>query len=177
MAHDCSILKVHVLGDGKVMSVSERSIIVWSFESSTLLKSYEIKSNVDGLTSNSTILGAYDESYRRSDRRLSYVGAASKSGLDYVLYTFSGHKVLSTPIPTAGCSDERRFFKEGDVIKCHPTERGEDPSELKCSSQYVYDEKGNKLGKSKLSITSGAMLPLRRVLLLGTEDGLIRAII
>ena len=177
LAHDCAILQVYIIGDTKLISVSEKSTIVWTFESSTLLKSYEIRGSMEGLTSNSTILGAYDESYRRLDRRLSYVGATTKSSLDYALYTFCGHKVLSTPVPTIGCSDERRYFKDGDVIKCQPTAHGEEPSELKYSSQYIFDDKGNKLSKSKLSITSGVMLPLRRLLLIGTEDGLIRAVV
>jgi hypothetical protein len=48
--------------------------------------------------------------------------------------------------------------------------------EIKLNLHYMYDRKGSKLSKSKMQVTSAVMLPLRRLLLLGTEDGMIRVI-
>ncbi len=48
--------------------------------------------------------------------------------------------------------------------------------ELKLSQSYFSDRKGAKLTRSKLQVTSAVLLPLRRLLLLGTEDGLVRVI-
>jgi hypothetical protein len=41
---------------------------------------------------------------------------------------------------------------------------------------YFVDRKGVKIARGKLHVTSAALLPLRKLLLLGTEDGLIRVI-
>lgn len=38
------------------------------------------------------------------------------------------------------------------------------------------DRKGSKLTKSKLQITSSVLLPLRRLLLIASEDGFVRVI-
>jgi hypothetical protein len=48
--------------------------------------------------------------------------------------------------------------------------------ELRLSQTYFADRKGTKLTKNKLSVTSSVLLPLRRLLLIGTEDGLVRIV-
>ncbi len=50
---------------------------------------------------------------------------------------------------------------------------GED---IRLAQNYFSDRKGAKLTKSKLQVTSALMLPLRRLLLIGTEDGLVRVV-
>lgn len=48
--------------------------------------------------------------------------------------------------------------------------------ELKLSTNYFLDRKGNKLTRSKIQITSSVLLPLRRLLLVASEDGFVRVI-
>ena len=48
--------------------------------------------------------------------------------------------------------------------------------ELRLSQSYFTDRKGVKIPKNKLQVTSSVLLPLRRLLLIGTDDGLVRII-
>jgi hypothetical protein len=51
-----------------------------------------------------------------------------------------------------------------------------DYDELRLSQSYFVDRKGVKLPKNKLQVTSALLLPLRRLLLVGTDDGLVRIV-
>ena len=51
-----------------------------------------------------------------------------------------------------------------------------DHDELRLSQSYFVDRKGVKIPKNKLQVTSSVLLPLRRLLLVGTEDGLVRIV-
>ena len=51
-----------------------------------------------------------------------------------------------------------------------------DYDELRLSQSYFLDRKGAKIPKNKLQITSAVLLPLRRLLLVGTDDGLVRIV-
>jgi len=51
-----------------------------------------------------------------------------------------------------------------------------DIEELRLSQSYFLDRKGTKIPKSKLNVTSAVLLPLRKLLLVGTEDGLVRIV-
>ncbi len=48
--------------------------------------------------------------------------------------------------------------------------------DFKLSTSYIFEGTGAKLSKQKLQINSAVLLPLRRLMLLGTEDGFIRAV-
>jgi len=48
--------------------------------------------------------------------------------------------------------------------------------EIKLNQHYFFDRKGSKLARGKMQITSAALLPLRRLLLLGTDEGLVRIV-
>jgi hypothetical protein len=48
--------------------------------------------------------------------------------------------------------------------------------ELKLNQHYFHDREGAKLSRSKIQITSAVLLPLRRLLLLGTDEGLVRVV-
>jgi hypothetical protein len=58
-------------------------------------------------------------------------------------------------------------------VLCLQNYEGED---IRLAQNYFSDRKGAKLTKSKLQVTSALMLPLRRLLLIGTEDGLVRVV-
>lgn len=48
--------------------------------------------------------------------------------------------------------------------------------ETKLNQHYFFDRKGAKLSRSKMQVSSAVLLPLRRLLLLGTEEGLVRVV-
>jgi hypothetical protein len=47
---------------------------------------------------------------------------------------------------------------------------------LRLSQSYFLDRKGVKIPRSKLNVTSAVLLPLRKLLLVGTDDGLVRIV-
>lgn len=51
-----------------------------------------------------------------------------------------------------------------------------DIEELRLAQTYFMDRNKSKLSRNKLQVTSAVLLQLRRLLLLGTEDGLIRVV-
>lgn len=51
-----------------------------------------------------------------------------------------------------------------------------DGDEVKLDLAYFADRKNNKLTKQKLQVSSATLLPLRRLLLVGTEDGQVRVV-
>jgi hypothetical protein len=55
-------------------------------------------------------------------------------------------------------------------------EPGQEAEEIKVTQSYFCDRNQSKLTRQKLQIKSATLLPLRRLLLLGTEDGLIRVV-
>ena len=176
--YDCSIANIYRIGNNKLLSMTDKLAILWNFDNAQLKKIYEIKGPFDGITASNCVLGTYDESTRySSDARLSYATCHNMDSLDYIMYAFSGHKVYSAPIPVQGCSDERLYSYENDTVKYNSGKEGEESNELKFTHQYLFDERNNKLSKSKLNITSAAMLPLRRMLIVGTEEGIIRTVV
>lgn len=68
-----------------------------------------------------------------------------------VLYAAAGHKIAVQKIP----SDNSK-------------------PEIKLERSYFVDRNGVKISRQKLSVQSLVLLPLRKLMLLGTEDGLIR---
>lgn len=52
-----------------------------------------------------------------------------------------------------------------------------DSDELKLTPSYFNDRNNLKLTKNKLQIISATLLPLRRIMLLGTADGLVRVVV
>lgn len=87
--------------------------------------------------------------------------------------------MYTSPIPVTARSRERssesyflkseKFSRESDAVS--------DFGELKLTSHYVFDEANNKIKQPKMIISSAVLLPLRKLLLLGTEDGLIRSVV
>ena len=54
--------------------------------------------------------------------------------------------------------------------------QGQEQDEIRLAQTYFCDRNKGKLPKQKLQVTASVMLPLRRLLLLGCEDGLVRVI-
>lgn len=131
----------------------------------------------DSIGSASTLmLGSFENSLGNSLSMMSR-GSAQDKGIgltskpQYVLYCISGHKMYAGRLPTYDLSTRDNIH----VGASNNRENG-DFDELRLSQTYFADRKGNKLSRSKLTVTSAALLPLRRLLLIGTEDGLVRIV-
>jgi hypothetical protein len=48
--------------------------------------------------------------------------------------------------------------------------------ELKVAQTYLQDRRGIKFSRQKLQVTAACLLPLRKLLVVGTEDGLVRVV-
>ena len=68
--YDCAITNIFSLSNNELLSMTDKSAIVWKFDRIQLKKLYEIRGPFDGITANSCLIGAYDESTRyNSDAR------------------------------------------------------------------------------------------------------------
>lgn len=111
----------------------------------------------------------------------------------HILYCLAGHKMFSAFLPSFDLSGRDRVVlgaggghsnKEVSTLlltlyATHVTNcwvQAVEMDELKLNQHYFSDRKGAKLTRSKMQITSAVLLPLRRLLLLGTEEGLVRVI-
>jgi len=87
--------------------------------------------------------------------------------------------MYTAPIPITSRSRERSsegYFMKSDKLS-REDDFASDVGELKLTSHYVLDESGSKVKQPKMIVSSAVLLPLRKLLLLGTEDGLIRTVI
>ena len=75
--------------------------------------------------------------------------------------------------------DPRDYFVSSDNLSQIALREEDDQEilELKLNHNYIYDSSNNKLRNPKLQATSATLLPLRKLILIGTEDGLIRTVI
>ena len=110
-----------------------------------------------GISSSNVYIHHYEESCGFSYHHRKDLNQAPRQ--NPILYCFAGHK--------AGIG---RLSSKAHI----QTSSG---SELKLDTGYFTDRQGVKLGKKDLQITAGLILPLRRILLLGTDDGSVRTVI
>jgi len=130
--------------------------------------------------------------------------SGSNMSKSFALYCAAGHKVFTTRIPTLERDSSRdkinlapyssspdRFIYYNNIIN-NDNMAGDTSAfmlnnsynastntaeEIKLNFSYITDRTHNKVSKTKLHTTSMALLPLRKLLLLGTVDGSIRVII
>jgi len=86
------------------------------------------------------------------------------------LYCLSGHKMSIGNLPTYTKSSYQAF----NATK--PTSNTEYNDDLKLNQIYFSDRYNNKITKQRLHVASAVVLPLRRLLLVGTDDGTIKII-
>jgi hypothetical protein len=113
------------------------------------------------ITTNTVLFHNFDQSSRLM-RRANHINdyLANPAPLS-VLYCFSGHKLLTEKFPKP--SELSNFSMETN-------------EEMRLNKFYFTDKHKSKLTRFHLQVSSVAMLPMRRLLLLGTEDGLVRVI-
>lgn len=93
------------------------------------------------------------------------VGMPSKS--KYMMYCIAGHKLYSSRLPT--------YESKGEAHR-HSSMKEVESDELRLNQTYFSDRKGSKLTRQKLQVTSSVLLPLRRLMLIGTDEGLVRVV-
>jgi hypothetical protein len=101
-------------------------------------------------------------------------GHGANSKPQHVLYCVHSHRLYVGRLPSFDVSP-RDNVHLGPAAAAAGSGK-EDLDELKLSQSYFTDRKGAKLTKSKLQITSTVLLPLRRLLLIGTDDGCVRVV-
>ena len=83
----------------------------------------------------------------------------------HVLYCMAGHKISAGVVSRGGYKSARLgSTKDAD-------------SDIRLTRSFFNDYNGVKLTKPRLQISSACLLPLRKMMLLGSSDGLIRAIV
>ena len=121
--YDCAIVNIYCIGNyryfrtncntfvscktswdlyPRIITVSEKSSCVWSFEENAISKVCEVKGSFDNLSMNTTMLCSYDKS-SRSNRCSDSVVSLSENHMNYTLHTFSGHKMYYFVMHFANC--------------------------------------------------------------------------
>lgn len=177
--HDSSIVKLFPLQGVQFMSITDKTGIVWECGEHALKKLYCIKGMPDssaGLSLNTVLLEKYDNvggtSAQDMHSMLNSNGNNAGSSLKCVnkLYCLSGHKMSMGTLPTYTKSSYQVFNS------LRPNSNASVNDDLKLNQVYFTDRYGNKITKQRLHVTSSVMLPLRRLLLVGTDDGTIKVV-
>ena len=101
-----------------------------------------------------------------------YGMSGGNSKPQHVLYCISGHRMYVGRLPAFDLSTRDNVHLGPAAVAASSVEL----DELKLSQTYFADRKGQKLPKNKLQVSAATLLPLRRLLLIGTEDGLVRVV-
>jgi hypothetical protein len=162
-AHDSTIVKLLTAGGDECtfFCVSEKSAAsIWHLSGSNLVRLYNVEGlpqTNTGILSNNVFLHNYEEPgnfsyHHHQDHNLSI-------RYHNMMYCFAGHKQSIGRLPMI--NNETNSFRRSISI----------------DYSYFYDRFGVKIHKKDLHITSALLLPLRRIILLGTEDGSVRTIV
>ena len=155
-----------LIARNRVISCSERASFLWDISLlPDVKKIYQIKGLPDcsaPMNVNTILTNEFEQ--KSSNHSLHDSGGISKKL--QVLYCLAGHKVCAGHIPTNSTGhvhDERSSTVDND--------------ELRLTRSFFNDRTNEKLTKQRILISSATLLPLRRIMLLGTSDGLIRVIL
>eukprot|EP01035_Chromulina_nebulosa_P018034 gene18034-23676_t len=165
--HDSTVLKISSLNDSQFLTVAERSASVWTSTDSEFKKVYNIKnmpeSTTNPLLANTVILSTYESTPSQNNL---YQHPDMRSSLSpiRVLYGIAGHKMYGSRIKTT------------DDISHQMNNNNNDFEDIRLVQTYFNDRNKQKIPKGKLNVTSAVFLPLRRLLLLGTDDGYIKVV-
>jgi hypothetical protein len=192
--HDSCILKIACLDEHHFLSIAERSAYVWSYSSSTPIKISSVKnlpeSSSTPLTPNTTIIAAFESSHASNHSYLSPDLRLAQQ--QHVLYGIAGHKMygcrIKNSFDTNSFAQTSFWSSTGSPLGVNQQQQERpcysmgsyreaiDLDEVKLTQSYFMDRHKNKISKPKLITTSAALLPLRRLLLLGGEDGAIHVV-
>ena len=96
------------------------------------------------------------------------------------LYCLSGHKMSVGTLPPYVKQNNHRTvpgeYGSSNYSHRYPKDLIEQGAEFRLNQVYFADRHNSKITKSRLHISSAAMLPLRRLLLVGADDGTVKVI-
>jgi len=168
MGHEGSpILKIHYVDRHHIISVTERNAFCWNLGEDEPKKVYQVKGLPDCsavMNANSIYMQTFDDPNSTVN---SYQDVGSGQKKVNVLYCLAGHKICAGEVNTTGSRELRSTSGVKEAI---------DPPDIRLSKSFFNDIYHSKLTKQRMQISSACMLPLRRLLLLGTSDGLVRVV-
>lgn len=155
-----AVLKICYVDEHQILTFSEKSSICWSLRHSEPVKLYSLKGLPECSTPinhNSILISSFEDPSKGVSQNFNRdIGDSSRQV--QVVYCLAGHKASAGRLTRVDCTEKAS------------------ESEVRLEKSSFHDSSMNKLGKSRLHICSAAMLPLRRLMLVGTNDGLIRTI-
>jgi len=160
-----------MLSRNQFLSVADKSSFAWEIcggaGGEVCRKLYSVRRASEtpgGLSLNTVLLHSFEQNE---------TSGPNSGKTSNMLYCLSGHKMSAGKLPDVktvaagqGSRDSGKYSK--DVI-----DRGD---EFRLDQSWFSDRSGVKIGKSRLHVASAALLPLRRLLLLGADDGSIKVV-
>ncbi len=157
-----------MLSSSHILTMTERLCSMWDIQNTDIRRIYQIKGLPDcssPMTSNSIILNNFEPVGNNGV----YQDLVNSSKPVHVLYCMAGHKISAGTIPS--------FIPQDRINLASSTKEGSETDVMRLTRSYFNDRTENKFTKNRLQITSACLLPMRRLMILGTQDGVIRVIV
>ena len=133
-----------------------------------------------GLSMNTVLLHQFEQSYSHSAGGGGMSTSSQEMSLaptknTNMLYCISGHRISSGQLPdrSVGSATAVQFAPAGGKYSRDSVDRGD---EFRLEQTYLTDRSGLKISKNRLHVASAALLPLRRLLMLGADDGTVKVV-
>jgi hypothetical protein len=188
-----AVVKIEKINSSTILCVQERAATVWEYrkqyqdgnglnQSENMpRKVLTLKNMPDSginVTNNTSLLSSFDQPKDRATRSSISVPQNifddSANNALSVFYCVNTNKIYTAKLP--------KFEYQRDVglnlVSVNNKDNGvnTDADELKLTKSNFTDINNVKIPKNKLTATSMAIMPMRRLLVLGTEDGSVRVI-
>lgn len=183
-------LQIQYIDRHHIISVTERNCFCWNLHEAEPKKVYQVKNLPDCsavMNTNTVFMHTFEDP---SIVQVSGDGGGGQSPV-HVLYCLAGHKISAGELNIKGGGDNHHSNNNhnhntsnnnssnaNSITHKRPTggTRDSEP-DVRLTRSYFHDYNDNKLTKSRTQISSACLLPLRRIMLVGTSDGLIRVVV
>ena len=167
-AHESSVIRLSSPRADTIVSISERSgATVWNFDGSRLRLVNSVRGLPDAggpLTANTVFAHDFEEHNAFSYHHHEHASHRQRSNL--VLYAFSGHKHTIARVLSSQQSSGAKSRYDGATSM-----------EMTLSPTHFRNRYDTKLNRKDIHVSASCLLPLRRILLLGDEDGTLKTVI
>jgi len=192
-----AVVKIEKVNSNTVLCVQEKAVTVWEFKrqnhhfgSDSQTQSFEniprkvltLKNMPDSgynLTANTSTLSIFDQPKDRAIRNSVAVPQNifddSANNLLSVFYIANANKIYTAKLPKLDTT-KRDIGLNLASNSNRDYGQNADMDEIKLTKNNFTDINNVKISKSKLIASSMTILPMRRLLVIGTEDGSIRVI-
>lgn len=197
------IIQLFMLNRNQFLSVTEKSTFVWEISNGNDIckKLYSIKGlpdNTSNYSLNTILMHSFEQNFTTGTSNMgvhSQDMSMTPTKLTNTLYCISGNKISSGKLPDVKNNNYNNYSSTSskynkDVIILYyllynilkyyelytyiqAIEKGDD---FKLDTNYFIDRTNTKINKNKLHIASATLLPLRRIMLLGADDGTVKVI-